>query len=245
MRVTIPIDLSTWSFIPLPCFFNSRRAPPLLSCLFVRILSEESLCSTCDTEKRRREIREVRWCRKAQHEPLARDLYRVEFSSPWSVKSHPWQPTHVLYVCVLYCWMCMYASMLHFIFFWFIYSSCLHTTLFICWLYISDLYRFDYFIHVTYIILYCVHVRKSTSTPSRDHVSRTLSVMYCMWQCTAPVYPSTGIDIVGCCMKKGSRDTHTTVYIHTSSAPGSLPCMDVRQSHTHTHTHNTYTHSDR
>jgi hypothetical protein len=30
MRVTIPIDLSTRSFIPLPRFFNSRRAPPLL-----------------------------------------------------------------------------------------------------------------------------------------------------------------------------------------------------------------------
>ena len=31
MRVTIPIDLSTWSFIPLPRFFNSRRVPPLLN----------------------------------------------------------------------------------------------------------------------------------------------------------------------------------------------------------------------
>jgi hypothetical protein len=30
MRVTIPIDLSTRSFIPLPHFFNSRRVPPLL-----------------------------------------------------------------------------------------------------------------------------------------------------------------------------------------------------------------------
>ena len=30
MRVTIPIDLSTRSFIPLPRFLNSRRAPPLL-----------------------------------------------------------------------------------------------------------------------------------------------------------------------------------------------------------------------
>ncbi len=31
IRVTIPIDLSTWSFIPLPRFFNSRRVPPLLN----------------------------------------------------------------------------------------------------------------------------------------------------------------------------------------------------------------------
>jgi hypothetical protein len=31
IRVTIPIDLSTRSFIPLPRFFNSRRVPPLLN----------------------------------------------------------------------------------------------------------------------------------------------------------------------------------------------------------------------
>jgi hypothetical protein len=31
MRVTIPIDLSTWSFIPLPRFLNSRRVSPLLN----------------------------------------------------------------------------------------------------------------------------------------------------------------------------------------------------------------------
>ena len=31
MRVTIPIDLSTRPFIPLPRFFHSRRAPPLLT----------------------------------------------------------------------------------------------------------------------------------------------------------------------------------------------------------------------
>ncbi len=30
MRVTIPIDLSTRPFIPLPRFFNSRRVPPLI-----------------------------------------------------------------------------------------------------------------------------------------------------------------------------------------------------------------------
>ena len=30
MRVTIPIDLSTRPFIPLPHFFNSRRETPLL-----------------------------------------------------------------------------------------------------------------------------------------------------------------------------------------------------------------------
>jgi hypothetical protein len=29
MRVTIPIDLSTRSFIPSPLFLNSRRVPPL------------------------------------------------------------------------------------------------------------------------------------------------------------------------------------------------------------------------
>jgi hypothetical protein len=31
MRVTIPIDLSTRPFIPLPRFFNSSPAPPLLT----------------------------------------------------------------------------------------------------------------------------------------------------------------------------------------------------------------------
>ena len=31
MKVTIPIDLSTRSFIPLPLFFNSRRSTPLLT----------------------------------------------------------------------------------------------------------------------------------------------------------------------------------------------------------------------
>jgi hypothetical protein len=31
MSVTIPIDLSTRPFIPLPRFFNSRRVPPLLN----------------------------------------------------------------------------------------------------------------------------------------------------------------------------------------------------------------------
>jgi hypothetical protein len=31
MRVTIPIDLSTRSFIPLPHFLNSRRVSPLLN----------------------------------------------------------------------------------------------------------------------------------------------------------------------------------------------------------------------
>ena len=31
MRVTIPIDLSTWTFIPLPRFFKSRGVPPLLN----------------------------------------------------------------------------------------------------------------------------------------------------------------------------------------------------------------------
>ena len=31
MWVTIPIDLSTRSFIPLPRLFNSRRVPPLLN----------------------------------------------------------------------------------------------------------------------------------------------------------------------------------------------------------------------
>ncbi len=31
IRVTIPIHLSTWSFIPLPRFLNSRRVSPLLN----------------------------------------------------------------------------------------------------------------------------------------------------------------------------------------------------------------------
>ena len=31
MRITIPLDLSTWHFIPHPHFFHSRRTPPLLT----------------------------------------------------------------------------------------------------------------------------------------------------------------------------------------------------------------------
>ena len=50
-----------------------------------------------------------------------------------------------------------------------------------------------------------------------------------MWQCTSPVYPITGSDIVGRCAKKGSCDARTTAYIHTVSAPGCLqssePCL--------------------
>ena len=39
IRVTIPIDLSTWSFIPLPRFFNSVRGSPLLNQSWVLIPS--------------------------------------------------------------------------------------------------------------------------------------------------------------------------------------------------------------
>jgi hypothetical protein len=31
MRISIPLDLSSRSFIPLPCFIRSRRVPPLLA----------------------------------------------------------------------------------------------------------------------------------------------------------------------------------------------------------------------
>ena len=31
MRVTIPLDLSTWSFIPLPRFIHTRTTTPLLT----------------------------------------------------------------------------------------------------------------------------------------------------------------------------------------------------------------------
>ncbi len=31
MRISIPLDLSSRPFIPLPCFMRSRRAPPLLA----------------------------------------------------------------------------------------------------------------------------------------------------------------------------------------------------------------------
>jgi hypothetical protein len=37
MWATIDIDLSTWSFIPLPRFLNSRRVPPLLNQFLVLI----------------------------------------------------------------------------------------------------------------------------------------------------------------------------------------------------------------
>ena len=30
MRMSIPLDLSSWSFTPLPCFIRSRRSAPLL-----------------------------------------------------------------------------------------------------------------------------------------------------------------------------------------------------------------------
>jgi hypothetical protein len=42
MWVTIPIDLSTWSFIPLPRFLNSRRVPPLLNQSLVLIPQQSS-----------------------------------------------------------------------------------------------------------------------------------------------------------------------------------------------------------
>ena len=50
MRVTIPIDLSTWSFIPLTLFFNSRRGPPLLTPSLVlfpqeSVQEEHGVCS--------------------------------------------------------------------------------------------------------------------------------------------------------------------------------------------------------
>jgi hypothetical protein len=38
MRVTIPIDLSTRAFIPLPRFFNSRREPHLLTYSFSSLI---------------------------------------------------------------------------------------------------------------------------------------------------------------------------------------------------------------
>ena len=41
MRVTIPIDLSTRPFIPLPRFLNSRRPAPLLNPSLV-IFSQQS-----------------------------------------------------------------------------------------------------------------------------------------------------------------------------------------------------------
>ena len=31
MRISVPLDLSSWSFIPLPRFIRSRRATPLLA----------------------------------------------------------------------------------------------------------------------------------------------------------------------------------------------------------------------
>jgi hypothetical protein len=31
MRISIPLDLSSRPFIPLPCFIRSRRATPLLA----------------------------------------------------------------------------------------------------------------------------------------------------------------------------------------------------------------------
>jgi hypothetical protein len=39
MRVTIPIVLSTWSVIPLPRFFDSRRVSPLLNQSLVLIVT--------------------------------------------------------------------------------------------------------------------------------------------------------------------------------------------------------------
>jgi hypothetical protein len=35
MRISIPLDLSSRSFIPSPCFMRSRRAEPLLAPSFV------------------------------------------------------------------------------------------------------------------------------------------------------------------------------------------------------------------
>ncbi len=46
MRVTIPIDLSTRPFIPLPRFLNSRRGPPLLNQSLVLIPPQSALSGT-------------------------------------------------------------------------------------------------------------------------------------------------------------------------------------------------------
>ncbi len=44
MKVTIPLDLSTWSFITLPHFFHSRLAPTLLT-PFPSLISSRFLLS--------------------------------------------------------------------------------------------------------------------------------------------------------------------------------------------------------
>ena len=91
----------------------------------------------------------------------------------------------------------------------------------------------------THTTEYCVHLGNVLEP---QHIfPRT----HCTWQCTVSVYPITGSDIVGCCTKKGTHDTRTTVYIHTDSVPGWLQSRDDRQPHNHTYTHNTYTHNDR
>ena len=36
MRISIPLDLSSRSFIPLPCFIRSRRPTPPTDCILVR-----------------------------------------------------------------------------------------------------------------------------------------------------------------------------------------------------------------
>jgi hypothetical protein len=77
-----------------------------------------------------------------------------------------------------------------------------------------------------------------------DWGDTVLTVLSCMWQCTPSVYPIDGSNIVGCCTKKESHDTHTTVYFHTDLTPGCLQSRDVRQRHIHTHTHNTYARND-
>jgi hypothetical protein len=46
MRVTIPIDLSTRPFIPLPRFLNSRRVSPLLNQSLVLIPPQSALNGT-------------------------------------------------------------------------------------------------------------------------------------------------------------------------------------------------------
>ena len=53
IRVTIPIDLSTWAFIPLPRVFNSRRVSSLLDQSLVLIPQQSE-------EVRRRGIVSVR-----------------------------------------------------------------------------------------------------------------------------------------------------------------------------------------
>ena len=69
-------------------------------------------------------------------------------------------------------------------------------------------------------------VKMTMNSKEGDWRDTVLDVLCCTWQCTSPVYPIVGSDIVECCTKKGTCDTRVTSYcVHVrkrTNTPGSV-----------------------